>query len=85
MITPFLEHGIFLVALISGVPLLISTGVSLTVAILQAATQIQEQSIGFLLKVGTVATVLMLAGHRIAGLLIEYFQWTFDAIRFIGG
>ncbi|MCB0330293.1 MAG: flagellar biosynthetic protein FliQ [Bdellovibrionales bacterium] len=84
MITPFIEQTILLVLLFSGVPLLVSTGVSLAVSIIQAATQVQEQSISFLLKIGSLVTVLALASGYIVREMIAYFQGTLEAIKYLG-
>lgn len=85
MVLPFLEYGMWLVLLISGVPLLISTGVSLLVALLQAATQIQEQSVGFLIKMATLIGIFLLGGGFVAQVLMEYMRWTFESVRYLGG
>ena len=58
---PFMNiigESFFLVLLISGVPLLAASVGGLCVSILQTATQIQEQSIGFIVKFVIVAAVL---------------------------
>lgn len=50
MLSMILNEGLLLVVLLSGVPLAISAMTGLAVAIIQAATQIQEQSIAYLVK-----------------------------------
>ena len=84
MIAPYLEHALLVVVLLSGIPLLLSTSVSLVVSLLQAATQIQEQSIGFLLKIATVTTVLVFAGSTVFEKLVAYFRWTYEALPYLG-
>ena len=85
MIAPLIEYGLLLVLLLSGVPLLISTGVSLIGALIQAATQIQEQSIGFLLKVISLGCVIAVGGTVIIDTLREYLIWSYHSIRYLGG
>nr|HIL75983.1 flagellar biosynthesis protein FliQ [Rhodospirillales bacterium] len=54
--------------------LLSSLAVGLVVAMFQAATQINEQTLTFIPKLATIIVVLMLAGPWMLQLLIDYFQ-----------
>ncbi len=54
--------------------LLSSLGVGLVVAMFQAATQINEQTLTFIPKLVTVIIVLMIAGPWMLQVLIDYFQ-----------
>lgn len=85
MIATLVESGLVLVLLLSGIPLLISTGVSLIGALVQAATQIQEQSIGFLLKIISLSGVIAVGGSVIIDALREYLIWSYHSIRYLGG
>jgi flagellar biosynthetic protein FliQ len=69
-VTAFLVGPLLLAALISGVG----------VGILQTATQINEASISFLVKVGTVMLVIVVLGPRLASYAIEYARKDFGAI-----
>jgi flagellar biosynthetic protein FliQ len=61
-ITTLLRQGV-LEVLILALPLLVSAlVVGLIIAILQASTQIQEQSLTFVFKIVTILTVLALLG-----------------------
>ena len=61
------------VALKLGGPMLIlSMLVGVVVAILQAVTQIHEQSIGFILKVIVVVAVLLIGGGWMLGTLQDF-------------
>lgn len=54
--------------------LLSSLAVGLVVAMFQAATQINEQTLTFIPKLVTVIIVLMIAGPWMLQVLIDYFQ-----------
>jgi len=58
--------------------LLSSLAVGLLVAMFQAATQINEQTLTFIPKLITVIIVLMLAGPWMLQVVIDYFQ---DLVR----
>ncbi len=54
--------------------LLSSLAVGLLVAMFQAATQINEQTLTFIPKLAMVIVVLMLAGPWMLQVIIDYFQ-----------
>ena len=80
-----LHETLMLVAVVSGIPIFISTVVSLLVAIFQAATQVQEQSVGFCVKIITISGVFVLCGGYFCSWIIEFFQKTLIGIGTIGG
>jgi type III secretion HrpO family protein len=55
-------QGLLLILILSAPPILISMFFGLVVAIFQAATQIQEQTLSFTVKLVAVTLVLMLMG-----------------------
>ena len=55
-------QALFLILILSGPPILISMIFGLTVAIFQAATQIQEQTLSFTIKLVAVIMTLLLMG-----------------------
>ena len=63
MMHELVREVILLVALLSGIPLLISSLCALVVAVLQAATQVQEQSVAFLVKFLVVGGMSLLCGE----------------------
>jgi len=69
-VTAFVVGPLLFAALISGVG----------VGVLQTATQINEASISFLVKVGTVMLVMIVLGPRLASYAIEYARKDFEAI-----
>jgi flagellar biosynthetic protein FliQ len=71
-ITVLLRGGIMEVILLAAPLLLSALVVGLTVAILQATTQIQEQTLTFVPKVITILAVLALLGGWMFSSLGEY-------------
>ncbi len=61
--------------------LLISMGVGLTVSLIQAVTQIQEQTLTFVPKVLSVILALFLFGNYMLNTLIDFAE---DLYRIIG-
>jgi type III secretion protein S len=55
-------HGLLLILILSGPPILISMFFGILVAIFQAATQIQEQTLSFTIKLVAVTLTLMFMG-----------------------
>ena len=55
-------QGLLLILILSGPPILISMTLGLIVAIFQAATQIQEQTLSFTIKLIAVIFTLMFMG-----------------------
>ena len=82
-VSHYLQEGLYLVAIISGVPLLISTILSLGIAVIQAATQIQEQSIGFFMKITSIAVIMLIGGGVFWSWSIEFFQKLFDSLQYV--
>jgi type III secretory pathway component EscS len=77
-------RGITLLIILSGVPLIIGTALGTIVAILQSVTQIQEQSIGLLVKVSAVTAVFILGWSIGKELFIRFCIDTFIALPFVG-
>jgi len=70
-----------LVALKLGGPMLVlSMLVGVIVAIFQAVTQIHEQTLGFILKLVTIVTVLLIGGGWMLENLTEYARRMFELI-----
>ncbi|SCA58999.1 Flagellar biosynthetic protein FliQ [Chlamydiales bacterium SCGC AB-751-O23] len=76
-------EAIILVLILSGPPVLISMIVGLIVAVFQAATQIQEQTLSFTVKLLAVVLVLMLMGgwlgqevtHFAHNIFSNFYKW----------
>jgi type III secretion protein S len=65
-------QALLLILILSGPPVLISMAIGLVVAVFQAATQIQEQTLSFTVKLVAVFLVLMLMGDWLAQAIYQY-------------
>jgi type III secretion protein S len=71
-------QSLYLILLLSGPPILISMLLGLLVAIFQAATQIQEQTLSFTVKLVAVILVLMLMGGFLSAQIMQFSLTIFD-------
>jgi type III secretion HrpO family protein len=65
-------QSLYLILLLSGPPILISMVLGLLVAIFQAATQIQEQTLSFTVKLVAVILVLMFMGGFLSAQIMQF-------------
>lgn len=65
-------QGILLILILSAPPVLISMMFGLFVAIFQAATQIQEQTLSFTVKLVAVCLVLMVLGPWLGSQILGF-------------
>jgi len=65
-------QGLLLIMILSAPPILISLFFGLLVAIFQAATQIQEQTLSFTIKLVAVVLTLMLMGGWLGGQILNF-------------
>lgn len=65
-------QALLLILILSGPPILISTMLGLFVAVFQAATQIQEQTLSFMVKLFAVILTLMLMGGFLGGQIMQF-------------
>ena len=65
-------QALLLILILSGPPIFISMAFGLFVAIFQAATQIQEQTLSFTVKLIAVIMTLMLLGGFLCGQIMQY-------------
>ena len=65
-------QALFLILLLSGPPIIISTILGLIVAIFQAATQIQEQTLSFTIKLFAVVFTVILMGGWLGAQVYQY-------------
>ena len=79
-ITDLLRDGVGLVIKLGGPMLVLSMLVGVVVAIFQAVTQIHEQTIGFILKVVVIVSVLLIGGGWMLESLQEYTRELFALI-----
>jgi len=65
-------EALFLILILSGPPILISMTFGLLVAIFQAATQIQEQTLSFTVKLVAVVLTIIMMGGFLGGQILQY-------------
>jgi flagellar biosynthetic protein FliQ len=68
------REALLLVLLVSAPPLLASLAVGLVVGVLQAATQIQDQTLVFVPKLVTVVLVLVALGPLLGAQILRFAQ-----------
>ena len=85
MFDEFIKEAIFMVALFSGLPLLCGSISGLVVAVVQTATQIQEQSISFIAKLSTAIVVFLFISRWLGRELVNFFQQVLGSIESMGG
>ena len=79
-ITDVMYQLFVLAAQLAGPVLIISMMVGIVISIIQAATQIHEQTIGFILKVVVIVSVLLIGGGWMLESLQEYTRELFALI-----
>jgi type III secretion protein S len=65
-------QGMLLILILSAPPILISLFFGILVAIFQAATQIQEQTLSFTIKLVAVTLTLMILGGWLGGQIMAF-------------
>ncbi|MDE3055407.1 MAG: type III secretion system export apparatus subunit SctS [Verrucomicrobiota bacterium] len=73
-------QALLLILLLSGPPILISMVLGLFVAIFQAATQIQEQTLSFTVKLFAVVFTIILLGGWLGSQILRFSQSIFALI-----
>jgi type III secretion protein S len=71
-------QALLLILILSGPPILISTLLGLFVAIFQAATQIQEQTLSFMVKLFAVMIVLLVMGGWLGAQIMQFSNTIFQ-------
>lgn len=79
-ITQLSYQALILILLLSGPPIIISTVLGLIVAIFQAATQIQEQTLSFTVKLFAVVLTIMVLGGWLSAQVVQYTNMIFSLI-----
>lgn len=67
-----------LILLISGPPIILASIIGLFVAIIQAATQIQEQTFAFAVKMVAVIGTVMVMGGWLGALIVQFTKQIFN-------
>jgi len=77
-------QALILILILSGPPIIISTILGLVVAIFQAATQIQEQTLSFTVKLFAVVFTVIFLGGWLGAQVLQYTNTIFIAISRAG-
>jgi type III secretion protein S len=77
------QTAMYLVAIVAFPPLVVAMIVGLVVAILQSATQIQDQTLPLTVKLISVAVVLSIFGQMLTRPLVDYAGRIFEEIAYI--
>ena len=75
-----LRSAVTELAIVAAPILLVSVAVGLIMAILQATTSIQEQTLSFVPKIAAILGVLLLLGPWLATSMIDYTRTLFQSI-----
>ena len=78
-----LRGGIIELLLVAGPVLIVSVVVGLAIAIVQATTSIQEQTLTFVPKIAAMLGILVLLGPWIVSSIVEYTRRLFETISTI--
>lgn len=65
-------QGLYLILILSAPPILISMAFGILVAVIQAATQIQEQTLSFTVKLIAVIFTIMYMGGWLGGQIMQF-------------
>jgi type III secretion protein S len=65
-------HALIMILIISGPPIIVASVLGLFVAIIQSATQIQEQTFSFAIKLVAVIGTIMMMGGWIGGMIMQF-------------
>ena len=84
LVLEIFREALILAIKIAGPMLLISMLVGLVIAILQAATQVHEQTLSFAPKAVIVALALLILGPWMINSCIEFMTYIFDLMASVG-
>lgn len=73
-------QALLLILILSGPPIFISMILGLLVAIFQAATQIQEQTLSFTVKLFAIIFTVIFLGGWLGGQIMQYTNTVFSGI-----
>ncbi|MFI3173896.1 MAG: flagellar biosynthesis protein FliQ [Bacillota bacterium] len=79
-IMDIMYSGVMVAIKLGGPLLLLSMAVGVTVSIIQAATQIHEQTLTFVPKVACITAICIISGSWMAATMTDYTYRIFDII-----
>jgi flagellar biosynthesis protein FliQ len=74
------QQALMIVVLLSAPVLLTALAIGLAIGMVQAATQIQEMTLSFIPKLLGMFAALVIAGHWMLGLVVDYTLRLYDSI-----
>lgn len=74
MILEYTGQAMMLVLIVSMPPIVIATVVGILVSLLQALTQIQEQTLSFAIKLITISVTLLVTASWLGGQIYQFTQ-----------
>ena len=80
-----LREGMLVTLYVGGPPLLAALAVGMVISLLQAATQINEQTLAFVPKVAVIGITLVVLGSFMMATLGGFTQMLFDRLVAVGG
>ncbi len=78
MLFEFSYQSLMLILIISAPPIILASIVGIMVAIFQAATQIQEQTFAFAIKLVVIFGTLMICGGWLSGMIYSFTSQIFQ-------
>ena len=83
IILDYAQKCLILILQLSLIPIIVATVLGLLVSLLQALTQIQEQTLGFAVKLIAISFTIMLAASWMGGEMLLYTQSIFNGFAAI--
>lgn len=80
----FFQQGLWLAIVMSAPPLLVATLLGILVSLLQAVTQIQDQTLPYIVKLVAVAVTLAVLGRWFGSELMTLTNLAFDLVSRTG-
>lgn len=78
VIFQYTYQALLLTLIVSGPPIIFASVIGLFVAIFQAATQIQEQTLSFAVKLVAVMATILFMGGWMGGLIFQFASQIFN-------
>ncbi|MCQ2404015.1 MAG: type III secretion system export apparatus subunit SctS [Lentisphaeria bacterium] len=80
----YAQTCLILILRISLLPIIVATVIGILVSLLQALTQIQEQTLGFAVKLIAISVTIMAVSSWMGGQLLLYTQDIFNNVAVVG-
>ena len=80
----YFQQGLWLAVIMSAPPLLIATLFGVIVSLIQAVTQVQDQTLPYVVKLMSVAVTLAVLGRWFGNELIQLFNLAFTLLPNVG-